>query len=92
MSEHETSPEKLWEQLEAGGELDRIRRWMTDQTSVWIKRSSGAWQEATIGFIDSDRFLVTVQWPNPDRPGKNLMKGVYPWELLVWQKEKSMIE
>lgn len=92
MSEHETNPAAEWAALEASGELDKIRNWMLQQTPLWIKRGSGAWQISTIGFINVDKFEVRVEWPHPDKPGQTQSKPVYPGELLAWQKEHGSAE
>jgi len=55
--------------------------------AVWIKRTSGEWQEATLGRLHPDEFAIQVIWPHDKKYGKFQHKSVNVVDLLRWQKE-----
>lgn len=92
MSEHEKNFAAQLAELEENGGIAQIEKWITDGTPLWIKRSSGAWQEAVPMRFASQGLEVLMEWDNPDKPGNILKKLVASQDLLAWQKEKSMVE
>lgn len=92
MSEHEKNFAAQLAELEKNGGIAQIEKWIKTSTPLWIKRSSGAWQEAVPMRFASNGLEVLMEWDNPDHAGDVLKKLVSSQDLLEWQKKKSMVE
>ncbi len=71
--------------LERNGSIGKLLELMRDNSDVYIKRTSGAWQKAKILPTADTLLLVTVIWS--DETGRELEKKVTLEDLLKWQDE-----
>lgn len=92
MNEKPAQPDYLKELqgLRDSGGIDKVSGWIREKKEVWVRRSSGAWQKATVYELGHAGLSSGVSWPKPGGgPTEVLAKHVDTVDLLRWQDEAA---
>jgi hypothetical protein len=74
------------EELEKSGGIQKVLDFIRDKSPVWIKRTSGEWQQGQVTQIGAAGLVVVLEWED-SKTGKHLSKEMNTKVFLQWQNE-----